>query len=123
MLNLPWKLDPLSVAGTFSTRFDASTPEYLAGFADTVNLSLKLTSLLTPTVDPDGDAVKTALRANTEAAIADGVFGVPTFTVDGRAIWGLDALPMLRAALCDQAWFAGPAWDDAAEARAGVVRR
>jgi 2-hydroxychromene-2-carboxylate isomerase len=39
--------------------------------------------------------VKSALRANTEAAIAAGVFGVPTVAVDGELYWGQDATPML----------------------------
>ncbi|WP_170113294.1 2-hydroxychromene-2-carboxylate isomerase [Ahniella affigens] len=40
--------------------------------------------------------VKSALRENTECALRDGVFGVPTILVDGRLFWGADALPMLR---------------------------
>ncbi len=39
-----------------------------------------------------------ALRAATEAAKARGVFGVPTFDVDGRwLVWGQDRLPMVEA--------------------------
>lgn len=41
-------------------------------------------------------AAKAALRANTEAAIARGVFGVPTVDVDGELFWGDDATPMLH---------------------------
>ena len=40
-----------------------------------------------------------------------GVFGVPAFVVDGKLFWGLDSLPMLRAYLQGDAWFAGPAWE------------
>ncbi len=40
-------------------------------------------------------AIKQALRANTTAAIDAGVFGVPTFVVDGELFFGQDALPML----------------------------
>ncbi len=36
-------------------------------------------------------AVKDALRQSTDAAIARGVFGVPTVTVDGELFWGFDA--------------------------------
>jgi 2-hydroxychromene-2-carboxylate isomerase len=50
--------------------------------------------------------VKAALRANGEAARAAGVFGVPTFVVDGELFWGADATPMLRAYLDDPALFA-----------------
>jgi hypothetical protein len=50
------------------------------------------------------------------------VFGVPTFELEGRLFWGLDALPMLRAALTGDAWFDGTAWDQAALPRPGVQR-
>lgn len=75
-----------------------------------------------PLRDPASDVVKAELRAHTEVAIERGVFGVPTIELDGRLFWGLDALPMLRAALLGDPWFDGPAWDQAALARAGVVR-
>ena len=81
-----------------------------------------LTASLAPARDPASAEVKSELRAATDDAIARGVFGVPTFELDGRLFWGLDALPMLRAALLGQAWFAGPAWDEAASPRPGVVR-
>jgi 2-hydroxychromene-2-carboxylate isomerase len=81
-----------------------------------------LTAALAPTRSPDGDDVKQELRAATDAAIAAGLFGVPTFELDGRLFWGLDALPMLRDALLGGAWFDGPAWDEAATKRPGVVR-
>jgi 2-hydroxychromene-2-carboxylate isomerase len=41
------------------------------------------------------DDVKATLRANTEAAIADGVFGVPTLRIGNELFWGNDATPML----------------------------
>ena len=78
---------------------------------------------LAPARDPDGDEVKAELRALTEQAVADGLFGVPSFELEGRCFWGLDALPMLRDALLGGAWFDGPAWADAAAPRAGIVRR
>jgi 2-hydroxychromene-2-carboxylate isomerase len=71
-----------------------------------------------------GDAsVKAQLKANTDAAIAQGVFGVPTMEVDGQLFWGLDALPMLRAYLMGDDWFASPAWLSASDLPAGVVRK
>jgi 2-hydroxychromene-2-carboxylate isomerase len=77
---------------------------------------------LTPSLDPQSDAVKLALRQATERAIARGVFGVPTFEVDDRLFWGLDSLDMLAAYLNGDAWFDGPDWDEAGRARPGVVR-
>ena len=56
--------------------------------------------------DSDSDRVKALLRANTDAAAARGVFGVPAFGVDDQLFWGLDSLPMLRAYLQGDPWFA-----------------
>jgi 2-hydroxychromene-2-carboxylate isomerase len=91
---------------------DANDPERLKSLAAAV----------APLRDPVAEAVKAELRAHTDVAIERGVFGVPTFEVDGRLFWGLDALPMLRAALLGDPWFDGPAWDAAAVPRPGVVR-
>ena len=78
---------------------------------------------LAPARDPASAEVKAELRAATDAAIARGVFGVPTFEIDGRLFWGFDALPMLRAALVGDAWFAGAEWDAAGQRRPSVDRR
>jgi len=45
------------------------------------------------------DAGKNALRASTDAAIADGVFGVPSFLVDGELFWGFDDVAHLELCL------------------------
>jgi 2-hydroxychromene-2-carboxylate isomerase len=81
-----------------------------------------LAAALAPRRDPAGDDVKAELRTCTNDAVARGVFGVPTFDLDGRLFWGIDALPMLRAALQGDAWFDGPQWDAAAVAPPGVTR-
>ena len=47
--------------------------------------------------------VKDALRTNTEQAASAGVFGVPTFAIDGECFWGADALGFLNAFLADPA--------------------
>ncbi len=82
-----------------------------------------LTQHLAPAQDPAGEAVKQRLRSETEAALALGVFGVPTFELDGRLFWGQDALPMLRAALDDDPWFRSGVWEAAAQPRPGLTRR
>ena len=46
---------------------------------------------------PEGEAVKAELRAQTAAASARGVFGLPALMLGERLFWGLEALPMLRA--------------------------
>lgn len=45
--------------------------------------------------------VKSALRENTERAAAAGVFGVPSFEVDGEIFWGVDSVDLLKAFLAD----------------------
>ncbi len=55
--------------------------------------------------DPDAriadPAVKQRLRENTDRAIEQGVFGVPSFVVDGEVFWGDDATGMLIDYLAD----------------------
>ncbi len=51
--------------------------------------------------------VKDALRANTDAAIARGIYGVPTFDTGGELFWGDDAMPMMTDFLADPALFDG----------------
>ena len=81
-----------------------------------------LHTTVAPQRDPAGPEVKAELRQRTEAAAAAGLFGVPTLVWGGRAYFGLDALPMLRAALADDAWFKGPAWHDAGAQPPGTQR-
>lgn len=69
-----------------------------ADAADAGRLSA-ITQQLAPQRDPADEALKAQLRAHADEAIANGVFGVPSFVVDGKVFWGLDALPMLRAYL------------------------
>ncbi|MDN3921999.1 2-hydroxychromene-2-carboxylate isomerase [Roseateles violae] len=78
---------------------------------------------LAPKQDPESEAIKEQLRVATEQAIALGVFGVPTIAVDGRLFWGLDSLPMLAAYLNGEPWFDSGAWEAAAVARPGVLRK
>jgi 2-hydroxychromene-2-carboxylate isomerase len=92
-----------------------------AGATDAARLAA-LATTLAPKRDAASDDVKAELRANTDAAIACGIFGVPTFELDGRLFWGVDALPMLRAALAGDAWFDGPTWDEAGRSRPGIRR-
>jgi len=72
-----------------------------------------LTDLLAPSRAPQSEEVKAQLKAHTDEAIAQGVFGVPTLVVDGKLFWGLDALPLLQAYLAGDPWF-DSAWDAAA---------
>ncbi|MCB9680580.1 MAG: 2-hydroxychromene-2-carboxylate isomerase [Alphaproteobacteria bacterium] len=77
-------------------------------------------ALLARTQDP---AVKAALKSQGARALALGVFGVPTVTIDGELFWGNDALDELCA------WLDGDDPLDAAALErflarpAGVVRQ
>jgi 2-hydroxychromene-2-carboxylate isomerase len=44
---------------------------------------------------------KDVLRRNTDEAASRGVFGVPSFVIDGEVFWGADALDFARAFLAD----------------------
>lgn len=54
--------------------------------------------LLDATQDPD---VKDALHDRNEKALERGVFGVPTFVVDGEMYWGKDRFMFVREAFAD----------------------
>jgi len=47
--------------------------------------------------------VKEVLRRNTEEAASRGIFGVPTYEVDGELFWGADAIGFVNAFLADRA--------------------
>ncbi|MEO8057428.1 MAG: 2-hydroxychromene-2-carboxylate isomerase [Burkholderiales bacterium] len=82
-----------------------------------------LAAELAPAREPGADAVKRELVASTEAAVARGLFGVPTIELDGRLFWGLDSLDMLSASLRGEPWFSGPAWGAAGVPQPGVQRK
>ena len=90
--------------------------------ADTQRLQA-LSAELAPVRDPRSDEVRDQLKAHTDGAIAQGVFGVPSYAVDGKVFWGLDALPMLRDYLNGGAWFADSAWNGAATVPTGLPPR
>jgi len=81
-----------------------------------------LTRELAPRIAPADAAIKQALKDSTAAALALGVFGVPTFEVEGRLFWGLDSLEMLAGFLRGDPWFDGSTWETEGAARLGVRR-
>jgi 2-hydroxychromene-2-carboxylate isomerase len=80
-----------------------------------------LATALAPRRDPGSDEVKQQLKADTAAAVARGIFGVPTLEIDGRLFWGLDSLDMAAAFLRGDPWFDSD-WERAGRARPGIVR-
>jgi 2-hydroxychromene-2-carboxylate isomerase len=100
----------------WNSGLDAGDPALLAPIA---------AALGAPAVDSDEawTTAKSQLKANTDEAIALGLFGVPTVTVDDKAFWGNDALPMLAAYMRGDPWFDAGAWQTAAAVPNGISRR
>jgi 2-hydroxychromene-2-carboxylate isomerase len=57
--------------------------------------------LKVPSERLDDPEVKDLLRKDTDEAVRRGVFGVPTFEVDGELFWGADSIEFLQAFLKD----------------------
>lgn len=91
---------------------DAEDPERVAALA----------ARLAPRLDPASDEVRQRLRDETDAALARGLFGVPTIGVGDRLFWGFDALDMAAACVRDDPWFDAPHWQREGAARPGVKR-
>lgn len=77
--------------------------------------------------DPDAaisdPQVRDALRENTDLAIAQGVFGVPTFVVDEQVFWGGDATDMMLSYLDNPALFETDEMKRISEMPMGSIRR
>jgi 2-hydroxychromene-2-carboxylate isomerase len=69
---------------------DISDPETAARLADAAGFDGQALAERAATAE-----VKQALAAATEAAIAAGIFGVPTFALDGELFWGGDRVEAL----------------------------
>jgi 2-hydroxychromene-2-carboxylate isomerase len=68
-------------------------------------------------------AVKQQLRANTDWAITQGVFGVPTLVVGTELFWGHDAFGMARDYLSDASPFDDPEMRAVESLPVGVERK
>jgi 2-hydroxychromene-2-carboxylate isomerase len=75
----------------WTTGADPASPERFAALAKKLG------------ADGGTQEVKDALRRNTDEAVARGVFGVPTFDVEGELFWGADSIDFLKAFLKDAA--------------------
>jgi len=84
----------------FSQGRAPDTDEELLAFAEAVGIPVELAG---------DDGAKAKLRANTDQAIARGVFGVPSFVCASGAghevFWGVDAFDMLLTWLGDETLF------------------
>ena len=91
--------------------------------ADDVERFAKLIEGLAPKRDMQEGQVKNQLKNNTEQAIAKGVFGVPTFAIDDKLFWGLDALPMVRQYVEKAPLFVETDWQSVEAIKPGITRR
>jgi 2-hydroxychromene-2-carboxylate isomerase len=71
----------------FAEDRDISSPDVLSAILESVGQSAP--SVLTRAASAE---IKQALRARTEAAQAHGIFGSPSFLVEGELFWGNDRL-------------------------------
>ena len=76
----------------WTTGAEASDPARFASLSKDLGVSRE---------ELESTEVKNTLRKNTEAAIQRGIFGVPTFDVDGELFWGADSMDFLRAFLAN----------------------
>jgi len=70
-----------------------------ANAADPARFASLLNELNVPPEKLSSPEVKDALRRNTDEAAAKGVFGVPSFAIDGEVFWGADSIEFLNAFL------------------------
>lgn len=90
---------------------------------DATRLEALRTALASPIHPEEGapEQAKQWLRSNTQAASAQGIFGVPAFEVNGEVFWGVDSLPMLRSFMEGDVWFISPAWENAKALPSGLA--
>jgi 2-hydroxychromene-2-carboxylate isomerase len=91
----------LAFGFVFGEGHDPSTPDGLQQLGKRLGIS-------SPTTAASDDAIKLKLRANTDEALALGVWGVPTFVVKGQLFWGTDSFPMMLNFLRDPQLFETP---------------
>ena len=83
----------------------------------------QLLQALSPKRDIQDTTVKNQLKNNTEQAIAQAVFGVPTFAINDKLFWGLDALPMMRQYIEKNPLFDEADWQSVESIKTGITRK
>lgn len=97
----------------WTTGADPADPRVMVELAKSLNVSPERIA------DPQ---VKTSLRAATEQAVARGVFGVPTFYINGQLFWGNDATDFAAAYLVDPGMLTAEEFKRADTTPVGVSR-
>jgi 2-hydroxychromene-2-carboxylate isomerase len=91
----------LAFGFVFGEGHDPSTPDALEQLGKRLHIP-------SPQTVASDNANKLRLRANTDEALALGVWGVPTFVVHGQLFWGTDSFPMMLDFLRDPQLFDTP---------------
>jgi 2-hydroxychromene-2-carboxylate isomerase len=91
----------LAFGFVFGEGHDPSTPDVLEQLGERLGIQA-------PQIAASDEANKEKLRANTNEALALGVWGVPTFVVRGQLFWGTDSFPMMLGFLSDPQLFDTP---------------
>ena len=73
---------------TWATRIGVTEPDRVEAMANEVGVPDAIARA-------SEQSAKDAIRDNTNRAIAEGVFGVPTMFVKGQMFWGVDSVPHL----------------------------
>lgn len=92
--------DPVAIRMIFerlwTTGIDPGNPEIVSDLADSIGVELARIT------DP---GVKSALKQQSDEAIARGVFGVPSLGIGDHLFWGADASGLVEAYLADTSLF------------------
>lgn len=81
------------MAGVWANELDISDSEVLSGMLSDADLPANCTAL------SQSDAIQSLYDRYTETAIELGVFGAPTYVIDGELFWGQDRLDFVERAL------------------------
>ncbi len=90
---------------------------------DGIQAIARAVDISSPETAISAPSVKEALRKNTEEAIADGVFGVPTFVIQDQIFWGSDATIMMLDFLQNPDLFETPEMKRISDMPMGLIRR
>lgn len=82
------------MAGVWSRDEDMTQPGAVAGVAQSCGFDAQALALAA-----DSEAVVQSYEGTIAAAIAAGVFGAPSYVLDGEVLWGQDRLELLDSAL------------------------
>jgi 2-hydroxychromene-2-carboxylate isomerase len=85
--------------GFFNDDVDISNPDAAAGIAGRTGVDAEAARAAV-----DDPAVKGALKAENERALAVGVFGSPFTVVDGEPFWGVDRFDQVDRWLATGGW-------------------